>query len=216
MLFMGQEWAATTPFLFFTDHHEELGRKVTEGRRREFRHFSAFANPQARKRIPDPQAPATFQASRLAWEEPAREPHAAVLRLYRSLLHLRRYEPVLRAAGPEDFEVTAFGESAILIRRTAAVGPAVQIAVQLRDQGTVLLPGDGKRWELILCTEDPAFSADSCPTSIDLSGDAPVIHFSRPGAVILRETRSASNPPSPPTLDPKLSFGSRAGGPKHS
>src|SRR5690606_27016671 len=56
LLFMGQEWAAATPFQFFTDHHEELGRLVSEGRREEFRDFPGFGGE-----VPDPQDPATFE-----------------------------------------------------------------------------------------------------------------------------------------------------------
>ena len=65
MLFMGQEFAASTPFLFFTDFDPELGRLVTEGRRAEFAAFRAFADPDMRDAIPDPQAEATFLASKL-------------------------------------------------------------------------------------------------------------------------------------------------------
>ena len=92
LLFMGQEWAATTPFLYFTDHHEELGVLVTQGRRREFEGFAAFAHSD----IPDPQALGTFTASKLRWDEQTKEPHAGVLRLYQSLLRLRRMEAVSR------------------------------------------------------------------------------------------------------------------------
>jgi maltooligosyltrehalose trehalohydrolase len=60
---MGQEWEASAPFLYFTDHDEDLGKIVTEGRRREFRHFLAFVEPEARKKIPDPQAPSTLDRS---------------------------------------------------------------------------------------------------------------------------------------------------------
>ena len=56
MLFMGQEWAASSPFLFFTDHEAALGELVIEGRRREFVRFSSFGDPAARERIPSPQA----------------------------------------------------------------------------------------------------------------------------------------------------------------
>ena len=99
LLFMGQEWAASTPFLYFTDHPEALGRLVTEGRRREFSGFQQFREPALRDRIPDPQAAGTFEASRLRWAERGREPHASVLRLYEALLTLRRtaaalYDPV--------------------------------------------------------------------------------------------------------------------------
>ncbi len=69
LLFMGQEWAVTSPFPFFTDHGDEIGRRLTEGRRKEFSEFAAFSDRRARARIPDPQDPATFDASRLAWDE---------------------------------------------------------------------------------------------------------------------------------------------------
>src|SRR5690606_11228765 len=88
MLFMGQEWAASTPFQFFTDHHEELGRLVTEGRRQEFQAWPGFSGDD----VPDPQAIDTFLRSRLKWDEREAEPHASMLRLYRALLSLRRSE----------------------------------------------------------------------------------------------------------------------------
>ena len=79
LLFMGQEWAASTPFLYFTDHDPELGRLVSEGRRREFAGFPEFSDPSARERIPDPQAEATFAASRLNWHEREQGEHRAVM-----------------------------------------------------------------------------------------------------------------------------------------
>lgn len=85
MLFMGQEWTASTPFLFFTDHEEELGRAVTQGRRNEFKGFGGFGGD-----VPDPQAEDTFLDSKLDWEERLRPPHSDVHRLYRDLLKFRR------------------------------------------------------------------------------------------------------------------------------
>ena len=85
LLFMGQEWAASTPFRYFTDHEPALGRLVTEGRRREFKDFPEFAAEGAEARIPDPQAVATFEASRLQWNERNRGEHKRVLALYRRL-----------------------------------------------------------------------------------------------------------------------------------
>src|SRR5271157_2835029 len=64
MLFMGQEWAASSPFLYFTDHHDELGKGVTEGRRKEFADFSDFKNTAKRSKIPNPQAVSTFKRSK--------------------------------------------------------------------------------------------------------------------------------------------------------
>lgn len=94
LLFMGQEYGASTPFLFFTDHAPELGRMVTAGRRKEFAAFPAFQDPARRERIPDPQAIETFMRSKLDPAERAR--NAPIERLHRDLLALRRTDPVLR------------------------------------------------------------------------------------------------------------------------
>ncbi|HEY7319593.1 MAG TPA: malto-oligosyltrehalose trehalohydrolase [Candidatus Binatia bacterium] len=91
MLFQGEEWGASSPFLYFTDHEDpELGRSVTEGRRRE---FAAFGwNPEE---IPDPQSMTTFERSKLNWSESAKEPHLSLLAWHRRLIELRREIPAL-------------------------------------------------------------------------------------------------------------------------
>jgi maltooligosyltrehalose trehalohydrolase len=86
LLFQGEEWGASTPFLYFTGHPDpELGRAVSEGRRRE---FAAFGWDPAE--VPDPQDPMTFARSKLDWREVAGEPHARLLRWHRDLIHLRK------------------------------------------------------------------------------------------------------------------------------
>lgn len=99
MLFMGEEFAAAQPFLFFCDFGPELARAVTEGRRREFARFTRFADPAERERIPDPNAEATFAACVLDWSAIERVPHNGVLELHRRLLALRRQWIVPRLAG---------------------------------------------------------------------------------------------------------------------
>lgn len=90
MLFQGEEWAASSPFLYFTSHEEELGRLVREGRRQE---FAAFGwDPLD---VPDPQDPSSFERSRLVWRELAEGAHADVLEWYRALIALRRSTPAL-------------------------------------------------------------------------------------------------------------------------
>ena len=89
MLFQGEEWGASAPFLYFTDHHDpELGRAVSEGRRREFASFGWRADD-----VPDPQAPETFLRSKLDWDEREKPPHADLLDWHRSLIALRRLMP---------------------------------------------------------------------------------------------------------------------------
>jgi maltooligosyltrehalose trehalohydrolase len=99
MLFMGEEFAASTPFLYFCDFHDALGRAVSQGRRAEFERFAAFQSPAARSAIPDPNDPRTFEKSKLCWEERSRPPHAERLELIGRLLALRHRHLVPRLAG---------------------------------------------------------------------------------------------------------------------
>jgi maltooligosyltrehalose trehalohydrolase len=117
LLFMGQEWAASSPFQFFTDHDPALGKLIVEGRRREFARFRAFADPAARARIPDPQAADTFHHSRLRWGERTEGDHGRTVSLYRALLRLRRTDPVLRHASRDALTASAEGEL-LLVRRS--------------------------------------------------------------------------------------------------
>jgi 1,4-alpha-glucan branching enzyme len=88
LVFMGQEWAASTPFLFFADHHGELGAAVTRGRREEFKRFAAFADEERAKKIPDPQAESTFLASKLDWAELLSPAHARAFAIHRAMFRL--------------------------------------------------------------------------------------------------------------------------------
>jgi len=99
LVFMGEEFGATTPFLFFCDFGAHLAPAVTRGRRQEFARFARFSDPETLGLIPDPNAPQTFARSKLDWSEIATEPHRAQLAYYRRLLALRREEIVPRLAG---------------------------------------------------------------------------------------------------------------------
>jgi maltooligosyltrehalose trehalohydrolase len=198
MLYMGQEWAARSPFQFFTDHHQRLGKMVTEGRRQEFKQFAAFSDPKARERIPDPQAVSTFQASRLDWAEREQEAHAAMLRLYRTLLNLRRTDPALRYQERDGFEVAALGDATLAMLRWAPQGGMLLILIHLRGTGRLDLAQtpfsrslQGRRWEVVLTSEDASFATDANPPQVELAGPAPIVQFPRPAAVILREIASA-------------------------
>ncbi len=191
LLFMGQEWAASTPFRYFTDHNPELGRLIQEGRRIEFSGFAEFTDPKNRERIPDPQDLKTFEASRLNWEEREAEPHLSMLRFYTKLLAVRRTEPALRARGRENFAVESLNGNVLLLRRHAPSVPTLLAVIRLRGAGRDNLQGNSYadagatcKWELLLTTEDSSYAPDPFPPRVELSG--PVIEFSRPGAVILK------------------------------
>lgn len=161
LLFMGQEWAASTPFQFFTDHNEELGRQVTEGRKKEFDGFSGFEGE-----VPDPQDPATFERSILDWDEPRRAPHDGVLALYHDLLALR---PEL---GP-DVTVDAPSDSTLSLDR-----PPFYVVVALDGPAQVPLASDLR---LVLHTEQGGYTTNPRPPHY--TGDT--VSLMRPGATIL-------------------------------
>ncbi|MDD9371547.1 MAG: DUF3459 domain-containing protein, partial [Acidimicrobiales bacterium] len=111
MLFQGEEWAASTPFLYFTDHPDPaLAEAVRLGRRLEFAAFGWRPD-----QVPDPQAAATRDASVLAWDERAGAPHAEVLAWYRALLALRRTEPALRDARQSAVAATGDDDGGVVV-----------------------------------------------------------------------------------------------------
>ena len=182
LLFMGQEWAASTPFLFFTDHADDLGRKVTEGRRQEFGAFAAFGDPASRAAIPDPQDAATFERSRLRWDEVQRPPHAGVRRLYQRLLEVR--SNLVR----ERYEVRTLNEHSLLLTLRCGAGASehdLTAIIRLCGCGAVAVPGASTWRSLVLTTEDPDVTNDPSPIRIDTAAPF-TVHFKRAGAVILR------------------------------
>jgi maltooligosyltrehalose trehalohydrolase len=112
MLFMGEEWAASTPWQFFTSHPEpELAAAVAGGRLAEFAEHGWMSDD-----VPDPQDPDTFGRSKLKWSEISREPHAGMLAFYRSLIALRKAQPALTDPALTSVRVT-YGEKHIVIWR---------------------------------------------------------------------------------------------------
>lgn len=88
MLFQGEEWGATAPFFYFTDHGDEMGRLVSEGRKRDFEAYGWASGD-----IPDPQLLDTFERSKLNWNERTENPHRDLLEWHRALMTLRRNLP---------------------------------------------------------------------------------------------------------------------------
>jgi maltooligosyltrehalose trehalohydrolase len=112
MLFMGEEWAAASPWQFFTSHPEpELAEAVRTGRRREF-----ASHGWAETEVPDPQDPATFQRSKLDWAEPGKPGHAEILALYKQLIALRRSRPELSDPRLDQVEVR-HGDQYVVMKR---------------------------------------------------------------------------------------------------
>ena len=117
LLFMGEEFGADTPFLFFCDFGPELAAAVTEGRRSEFARFERFSDRSAREKIPDPSAAETFQRSKLDWNCFASSRHQEWLEFYRELLHVRQEKivPHLQGATGESTRVEMVGSRAFRV-----------------------------------------------------------------------------------------------------
>jgi maltooligosyltrehalose trehalohydrolase len=190
LLWMGQEWAASAPFLYFTDHDEALGRLVTEGRREEFRHFSAFADEALRNAIPDPQDATTFERSRLDWAEREAEEHGSMLRLYREMLALRRSDPALREPGREHWSATALGEAGLAFRRGGGSPGAMLLLVVFQgeislepDRVEEIVLAEGTHWAPVLVSEDLRFGGSGSWGRLEGDGSMQLIG---PVAVVLR------------------------------
>ncbi|OOG22428.1 malto-oligosyltrehalose trehalohydrolase [Thioalkalivibrio denitrificans] len=128
LLFQGEEWGADTPFLYFTNHDDpDLAQAVREGRRRE---FAAFGwDPEG---IPDPQAPETFERSRLDWDQPTDEPYAGLLRWYRELIALRRAHPAFAEDRLERVRVRFDESERWLMMRRGALAVACNLGTSPR------------------------------------------------------------------------------------
>jgi maltooligosyltrehalose trehalohydrolase len=115
MLFQGQEFGASAPFLYFADHKSELARAVTAGRQEFLSQFPSIATAEMQARLPDPSDPQTFVLCKLDWSE--RERHGTLHRLHRDLIRLRREDPVLSRCGVgRSVEGAVLGPEAFLLR----------------------------------------------------------------------------------------------------
>jgi maltooligosyltrehalose trehalohydrolase len=189
LLFMGQEWATRSPFLYFTDHDEELGKAVREGRKEEFKSFLTFSGAQD---LPDPQAPDTFRRSKLVWTEKLKEPHTSMWQFYQALIQWRRSE--FGFGSPHSkYKAVAADKGTVLIRRTARDGGEVLIVVRLKGAGVIDLAlhpdvvSTNKPWHVIITSEEKTYAPEPSAPVVHLTGPAPKIEFARPGAVILKE-----------------------------
>jgi maltooligosyltrehalose trehalohydrolase len=160
MLFMGEEWGETNPFLFFTDHHDELADAVRDGRRQEFKKFKAFIDPKMREKIPDPNDPATFIKS-IAM--PPRNPTAAqtsILELHKQLIEVRTTLIVPHLAGATSLGAIALNETGVRAAWRLGSGKTLTIAANFGADEIACLYGPGK---LIFRSVDACNAPDKLP-----------------------------------------------------
>jgi 1,4-alpha-glucan branching enzyme len=171
MLVMGEEFAATTPFLFFCDFSSPLAEAVTEGRRREFGEFGVKAGEP----LPDPNHPDTFERSKLDWLSLERPEHASSLELYKRLLALRREHVTPRLAGIEgrsgDYDV--LGQAALSVRWKLGDKSTLELRLNLSSESTRTTAPEGE-----LIHAEPAEAAQAFGRG-ELPGDSAAIYLTR-------------------------------------
>ncbi len=162
MLFQGQEFSASTPFLYFADHHPELARLVKEGRGAFLSQFPTIASAEIRPHLAEPSDPATFERSKLDLLERDRHPEAYAL--HRDLLRLRREDPVFSRQAVGGVDGAVLGEEAFVLRFFGKDGDDRLLLVNLgrdlplqADSEPLLAPPAGMRWEPQWSSEHPRY-----------------------------------------------------------
>jgi maltooligosyltrehalose trehalohydrolase len=193
MLFQGQEFAASSPFLYFADHKPELSESIRKGRREFLSQFPSVNDPEVQEALPSPVDAATFQRSKLNLAE--RERHTAAVALHRDLLHLRRTDPVLRRAGGCRVDGAVLAPEAFLLRYLAdAEGDRLLIVnlgcdLDLRPVPEPLLaPPAGSRWLVQWSSASVKYGGLGTPpvrphSHLHIPGEAAVLLRSEPGPI---------------------------------
>jgi maltooligosyltrehalose trehalohydrolase len=169
LLFQGEEYGETAPFLYFISHEDpELVEAVRRGRREEFAAFAWQGEP------PDPQSEQTFLRSRLDESLAATEPHRTLLEFHRELLRLRREHASLRAGSPAGGEVLPFERQRVLAaRRQSAGAQSLLVASFGEARARVPLALPPGRWRKVLDSSEERWRGPGavCPDLVDSAGE---------------------------------------------
>jgi len=168
MLFQGQEFGASSPFLFFADHSRELNRKIREGRAEFLAQFPSLATPEMQQCFADPADPATFERCKLDHSE--RESHRGIYDLHCDLLRLRREESVFRAQKPRSVDGAVLSPEAFLLRffaddgddRLLLVNLGIDLDLDPAPEPLLAPPADSE-WVTLWSSEDPKYGGIGTP-----------------------------------------------------
>jgi maltooligosyltrehalose trehalohydrolase len=176
MLFQGQEFGASAPFLYFADHRPELAKAVHEGRAEFVKQFPSLASPAAQTRMPAPHDAQTFERCKLNWAE--RNPDGPWLRLHRDLLALRRSDTAFRAQDADLIDGAVLGPELFVLRYTASApqderllivnfGPDVD-APSFAEP--LVAPPEGCTWQIRWSSTEPEYGGHGTPPVVTDAG----------------------------------------------
>ena len=172
MLFQGQEFGASAPFLYFADHRPELAKAVEKGRREFAAQFPSIASVEMQRCLPAPHDPATFERCKLNWDEAAA--HVTHRRLHEALLALRRSEAAFRRQEPGAVEGAVLAAEAFVLRFAAADQLdervlIVNLGPDLNEPSLaepLLAPVPGHRWAVQWTSEHPDYGGCGTPAVV--------------------------------------------------
>lgn len=167
LLFMGEEWAASNPFLYFTSHTDkELAEAVRKGRKAEFASF------HAKGEAPDPQAEETFNQCKLPWQELEREQHAAMLGYYKALIALRKEHPALNSCDREQLDVTFNADAETLTLRRWQEDEELVCFMNFSKKHKVQhIPAHLEKWEMLFSSADKKWGGKIDSPKLVFAGD---------------------------------------------
>lgn len=190
LLFMGQEFGARTPFIFFADHPEELAAKVHQGRREFMSQFRAEATPQAQAAIPPPKAEESFMRSKLDWNEA--QHNREWLQLHHDLLQLRREDAAIAMQDVSAIEGAVLSSAAFVLRWFDATHGDRLLVVNIGKEcfleppsEPLLAPPSQHSWTLLWSSDDTAYGGRGAlsPTG---TTDEPGWRLTAESAVLLK------------------------------
>jgi maltooligosyltrehalose trehalohydrolase len=177
LLFQGQEFASSSPFLYFADHEGDLAEAVHKGRREFVRQFSSNQSADAQSRVPAPHDPATFERCRLRWTE--RDLHVDAVRLHTDLLKMRRDDGVFARQQPGALDGAVIGAAAFVLRfrsevpdeeRLLVVNLGVDLTAAAFPEPLMAPPSRQHGWQMRWSSEDPAYGGVGSPQVVTDDG----------------------------------------------
>jgi maltooligosyltrehalose trehalohydrolase len=175
LLFQGQEFHSSAPFLYFADHHGELAGAVSKGRREFLAQFPSLATPEMCACFADPADEETFRRCKIDWSEA--EKNQSALQLVKDLLKLRREDPAFSMQQPGKLDGAVLGSRAFLLRylresqegRLLIVNLGIDLELLCAPE-PLLAPPENKRWTLLWSSEHPAYGGCGTPDPETESG----------------------------------------------